>query len=71
MGCIVIEKVFDDCCELSVLGGRSLSDVVGCMVKFLLTVPMQRRYNWCGLKGKTKFGDLGIAGVLCSVTIFC
>ena len=53
-------------CKLSVLGGRSLSDVVGGMVKFLLTVPMQRCYNWCGLKGKTKFGDLGIAGVLCS-----
>ena len=53
-------------CKLSVLGRRSLSDVVGGMVKFLLTVPMQRRYNWCGLKGKMKFGDLGIAGVLCS-----
>ena len=39
---------------------------VGGMVKFLLAVPMQRCYNWCGLKGKMKFGDLGIAGVLCS-----
>jgi len=54
-------------CKLSTLGGESLPDIVGLgsMVKFLMTVPMQRRYNWCGLKGKLKFGDLRVASVLC------
>ena len=53
-------------CKLATIGGRNLGDIVCGMLKFLLNVAVQRRYNWCGLKGKLRFGNLKIASVICS-----
>ena len=47
-------------------GGKSLADVVGGVVKFMMRVPLQHHCNWCSLKGKQKFGHLAFAVVLCS-----
>ncbi len=44
--------------------------VVGGVLRHLLAVTVQRRYNWFGQKGKKPFGSLKLAGVLCSKT-FC
>jgi hypothetical protein len=35
-------------------------------MKYLLMVCLQRKYNWCGQKGKKPFGTLKLAGVVCS-----
>jgi len=47
------------------IGGKSLKQVVAGLLRQLLTVPLQRRYNWCGQKGKQKFGSLKLATVVC------
>ena len=52
--------------HLSLLGGKSLSDVVGRLLRHLMTVALQRQYNWFGHKGKKEFGKLNLAGVVCS-----
>jgi len=46
------------------IGGKTLENVVYGQMKFLLDVPLQRSYNWCGQKGKMNFGKLQIASVV-------
>lgn len=55
------------CLQVSLLariGGKTFRDVVNGIMRQLLTVSIQRRYNWCGQKGKIAFGKLKIASVL-------
>jgi hypothetical protein len=44
--------------------------VVGGVLRHLLAVTVQRRYNWFGQKGKKPFGSLKLAGVLYAVRLF-
>ena len=41
-----------------------MADVVGGILKHLLTVRIQREYNWYGQKGKKAFGQLQLANVV-------
>jgi hypothetical protein len=43
-----------------------LRDVINGILRQLLTVNLQRRYNWYGQKGKLPFGKLKIANLVCS-----
>ena len=43
-----------------------MSDVVGGLLRHLMTVALQRQYNWFGHKGKKEFGKLNLAAVVCS-----
>jgi hypothetical protein len=49
-----------------VIGGKTLGAFVGGIMTFLLSVGLQRKYNWYGQKGKKAFGALKISGVVCS-----
>jgi len=51
---------------LSVIGGKTLGEAVAGIMKFLLNVSVQRRYNWSGQKGKKKLGSLKLATVIFS-----
>jgi len=42
--------------RLSLLGGKSLSEVVGGLLRRLMTVALQRQYNWLATKAKSNFG---------------
>ena len=49
---------------MSLIGGNSMADVVGGILKHLLTVRIQREYNWYGQKGKKALGQLQLANVV-------
>ena len=53
---------------MTTLGGKDLGEVVGGQLKQLMSVQLQRQYNWFGLKGKLKFGHLKVARCICSMS---
>ena len=52
--------------RLSLIGGKTLGDVVSGVLRYLLAVNLQREFNWYGKKGKREFGKLALAGIVYS-----
>ena len=63
---IIISIILLQIARLAVIGGKSLKDVIAGLLRQLLTVQMQRHYNWYGQKGKLKSGSLKLAALVCS-----
>ena len=51
--------------RLAQVGGKKFCDVVYAIMRLLLTVCVQRRYNRFGKKGKLVYGTFKIASVIC------